>query len=48
MRLSPRLLSTAFCAALFLPGTGLANGNVYVSRFWHNHQPRLSGLATVL
>ena len=39
MRLSPRLLGTAFCAALFFPGTGLANGNVYVSRFWHNHQP---------
>ena len=48
MRLSPRLLGLAFCAALFLPATVLANGNVYVSRFWHNHQPRLSGLATVL
>ena len=39
MRLSPRLLGVAFCAAFFFPGTGLANGNVYVSRFWHNHQP---------
>ena len=39
MRLSPRLLGLAFCAALFLPVTVLANGNVYVSRFWHNHQP---------
>jgi hypothetical protein len=24
---------------LMLAGNGLANGNVHVSRFWHNHQP---------
>jgi hypothetical protein len=40
MRWSPRLLGVAFCAALFLPHSLLANAtNVHVSRFWHNHQP---------
>lgn len=39
MPLSPRLLGVAFCATFFLPNLVLANSNVYVSRFWHNHQP---------
>lgn len=37
---SPRLIAGALCALLFLPTLAFANnGNVYVSRFWHNHQP---------
>ncbi len=36
---SPRLLAGALCALTFLPAFAFANGNVYVSRFWHNHQP---------
>ena len=37
---SPRLLAVALGAVLFLPTLAFANnGNVYVSRFWHNHQP---------
>ena len=33
--------SFLFFTAIFLAGisNGLTNGNVYVSRFWHNHQP---------
>jgi len=36
-----RFLILPFSAALFFAGTadGLTNPNVYVSRFWHNHQP---------
>jgi hypothetical protein len=36
---SPRLLAGALCALLLFPTFARANGNVYVSRFWHNHQP---------
>jgi hypothetical protein len=36
---SPRFLACALCALLFLPPLAFANGNVHVSRFWHNHQP---------
>jgi len=35
----PRLLVGALCALLLLPTFASANGNVHVSRFWHNHQP---------
>jgi Starch/carbohydrate-binding module (family 53)/Glycosyl hydrolase family 57 len=36
-----RFLILPFSVALFFAGTadGLTNPNVYVSRFWHNHQP---------
>ena len=33
------LVLAALCAVVLLPTSVLANGNVYVSRFWHNHQP---------
>ena len=41
MQSTPRaLLAVALSAAAFLPSQLQAdNGNVYVSRFWHNHQP---------
>ncbi len=29
----------AFALSAFFPLSGFANGNVHVSRFWHNHQP---------
>ena len=38
MRYLTTLLSAAVLATLF-SDTASANGNVYVSRFWHNHQP---------
>ena len=39
MPLSPRHLLGALGAFLLLQTFAFANGNVYVSRFWHNHQP---------
>jgi len=39
MPLSPRHVLGALGAFLLLQTFALANGNVYVSRFWHNHQP---------
>ena len=35
----PRTLVLAALCAVALPAAAQANGNVYVSRFWHNHQP---------
>lgn len=32
-------LFAAFAGAVLSPDRASANGNVYVSRFWHNHQP---------
>jgi hypothetical protein len=29
----------AFALSAFFPLSSFANGNVHVSRFWHNHQP---------
>ncbi|NBS55264.1 hypothetical protein EBT23_06895 [bacterium] len=31
--------SAASILFFLLASNGLSNGNVYVSRFWHNHQP---------
>ena len=36
---SPQHLGVAFSALLLFPASLFANSNVYVSRFWHNHQP---------
>jgi len=38
MSFSRTLVLAALCAVA-LPAVAQANGNVYVSRFWHNHQP---------
>jgi len=38
MRYLTALLASTLLATL-APDTASANGNVYVSRFWHNHQP---------
>ncbi|NLB65909.1 MAG: hypothetical protein GX803_05515 [Lentisphaerae bacterium] len=36
----PQLIGLILAAMLLIPAVGvLANGNVHVSRFWHNHQP---------
>ncbi len=35
----PRTLVLAALCAVALPFAAQANGNVHVSRFWHNHQP---------
>jgi hypothetical protein len=37
--LNPRTIIFAALCAVALPAAAQANGNVYVSRFWHNHQP---------
>ena len=37
--LLPAALLLAGLTAVFYPLNAAANGNVYVSRFWHNHQP---------